>query len=952
MKNLLRKLFNIESGEILRAGLMFGYIFLIIASLMIIKPVRNSLFLTQFGVAQLPYVFIFVAIFATVIIQFYSRFSQKYRLNRIIAVTTLLAIGCLAGFWFLLISNYRAGWFFYAFYIWVAIFGVIATSQFWLLANYVFDAREARRLFSFLGAGAISGGIFGGYLTKYLAVLLGTANLILICMAFLIICLVLLWLVWRQTGPSAPRATLINAPAPRQNTLGLLFSSRHLIFLAGIVGLQVLAANLLDYQFNAIASENIRNADELTAFFGFWLSNLSIFSLIIQLVLTRFILTYWGVPASLHFLPAGILISSVLVLLTPGLWVAVLIKVVDGSFKQSINKAGMELLALPIPQGHKNQVKTFIDVFVDSFATGVSGILLIIFTRDLGLSVPHVSYIVISLVGFWFYLIYRIRSEYINSFALALKKRAIEPDCQTVNLHDGAMVESLLRVLEGNNTRQIFYTLRLLENVTNEKFIPGFKRLIHHTSAEIKLQVLKLIRQYPSDDLVFEASELLRDDNQEVQISAMRHIFGHSINKSLTINKLLNDPDPRIQSAAMLFIAREFRENDELKNWVNPVELFKERIRLLRTAETESRKTLIKVTAAQYIGTANLVELYRYLQLMLKDPTEEVVSTAITSAGQTGAMRFVDLLIPYLESKMTRKTTRQALANLARGTKSTVLARLLELLNAAEANKTIRLEIPKVLALIGTQKTVDTLIQNLTHKDPQLRYETLKALNKLKTKNPNLNFKQYGRNIDQEIFYETEQYYQILKILETQRKLNPQLSAFTSVRLQDYEKARRLLQRALEEKLDARLERIFRLLGLKYESRDIFNAYNGLRSEKRDLRANAIEFLDNLLNATLKKIIIPIIETDSIESLLRNQQAWSVKIPAGVGCFESLLTGSDPWIKMCVIHFLAQAADSSCLPALKRMQSDPDANVRATVESALARLESTANPNSKSEAFK
>ena len=73
---------------------------------------------------------------------------------------TLISIVCLLFFWLVLHFGYQKGWILYAFYIWVAIFGVITTAQFWLLANHVFDAREARRLFGFIGAGAISGGIF------------------------------------------------------------------------------------------------------------------------------------------------------------------------------------------------------------------------------------------------------------------------------------------------------------------------------------------------------------------------------------------------------------------------------------------------------------------------------------------------------------------------------------------------------------------------------------------------------------------------------------------------------------------------------------------------------------------------------------------------------------------------------------------------------------------------
>ena len=299
MGHLLQRVFDIRQGETSRALLMFAYIFLIISCLLIVKPVRNSLFLTRFGAAQLPYVFILVAVFATLLTSFYSRYSSRVRLDRLIRNSLLTIISNLVIFWLLLLIDFQAVWFIYGFYIWVAIFAVVSTSQFWVLANFVFNAREAKRLFGFIGAGAISGGIFGGYLTNYLAPAIGTENLLLVCATFLGICLIILTVVWRQQETermSEKREKRIQrTPTGKAaSPLAMVKNSRHIAYLTGIVGLGVIVANLVDYQFNTIAEQSIRDKDELTAFFGFWLSNLSIVSLGIQLFVTGRILALPG----------------------------------------------------------------------------------------------------------------------------------------------------------------------------------------------------------------------------------------------------------------------------------------------------------------------------------------------------------------------------------------------------------------------------------------------------------------------------------------------------------------------------------------------------------------------------------------------------------------------------------------------------------------------------------
>ena len=79
-----RKTFDIRRGEGKRALLMWTNIFLIISSLLIIKPVCFSLFLLKFGVSQLPYVFILVAIFAAVVASYYSRLVKKVNFETVV----------------------------------------------------------------------------------------------------------------------------------------------------------------------------------------------------------------------------------------------------------------------------------------------------------------------------------------------------------------------------------------------------------------------------------------------------------------------------------------------------------------------------------------------------------------------------------------------------------------------------------------------------------------------------------------------------------------------------------------------------------------------------------------------------------------------------------------------------------------------------------------------------
>ncbi len=501
MKKAFYKLTHMREGEESRALLMFAYVFLILLTINILKPIRNSLFLTRFGVTHLPYAYILVALSAALFISAYTKYSKSVRLNRLILTSSLASCGTTLAFWFLLKSPIDSGWIFYLFYVWESLVAVVWVTQFWLLAGYVFNAREARRIFGFLGAGAIAGSIAGGYLTSYAVPIFGTKDLILICVIPLILCLSILG-VLRRTSARASYQEMMRQrrpgrSEPQDSPLQLILQSRHLTYLAALIGVGVIVSNLVDYQYSALVTRQIKDQEALTAFLGFWVSNLSVISLLIQLFFTGRLLLTLGVGTSLYFLPLGVLAGTLTVLFRPALWSGVLTKVTEGAFKFSVNRSALELLFFPIPPAIKNQTKAFIDVFVDSFANGIGGVLLIVFSLGLGLAPEKIGYITIGLVALWIVVILKMKKEYLNAFRVALEKRTIDLEEQSTDLKDPAVLASIISVLKGNNERQILYALRLAENSKSDLLVPHLSRLLSHPSAEIKTQVLNMILNYP-----------------------------------------------------------------------------------------------------------------------------------------------------------------------------------------------------------------------------------------------------------------------------------------------------------------------------------------------------------------------------------------------------------------------------------------------------------------------
>src|SRR5262245_12969631 len=182
--------FDIRRQEFGRVLLMSAYLLLIIASYSVTKAVRDSLFVTKIGPAQLPYVYLLIAGAMGLVSLVYSRAVNRIGLHRLIRTTSLIAISNLLMFW-VLFRNDSPVWF-YVLYVWTSLFGAITASQFWLLATHVFDPREARRVYAWVGVGGILGGILGGGLTNRMAHWLGTESLLILCAAMMAATVVLL----------------------------------------------------------------------------------------------------------------------------------------------------------------------------------------------------------------------------------------------------------------------------------------------------------------------------------------------------------------------------------------------------------------------------------------------------------------------------------------------------------------------------------------------------------------------------------------------------------------------------------------------------------------------------------------------------------------------------------------------------------------------------------------
>jgi len=864
LKKFFNKTFGLRDGEIYISFLMQLYIFLIITVLLIVKPTVNALFVNNLGADSLPYGYLLVALVAVLTSIFYNRAVRAYSLLKVTIGSLVIFNLAFIALSVVLHFNSLGKGVLYFYYLSISLFAVIATSQFWILANMVFNAREAKRLFGFIGAGAIAGGVFGGYLTSIVVSSYGNKYAILLASILILCCIPVIKKIWnlriRKMTTFVRKQRKHNESNAHDSSLKLILKSKHLIYLALITGISVIVAKLVDFQFSDFANKAITDSDELASFFGFWFSTFNVIALVLQLFVTNRFLSRLGVSSTLLILPLGIALGSLLFLTFPELWVLVIIKGIDGSFKQSLNKAAVELSIMPIPLSIKNQAKSFIDVAVDSIATGVAGFLLIFLIRKLDLNTSYITVIILLFVFIWILLIYRLREAYFNSFRTNIQKTLVaEAKTEKRGKYETTLVAAR-RILNSGAEAEI---LSLLEQLNSYRLIPlkdSVINLLTHPSNTVKNEAIKQLFKYDKGTAIDKVEALITEHNDDLVYTALDYIIHHSnINTTEFFDKYLNHETNYISNAALMCLAKQGINNGKLSIRYNLLERITERVKMLTTPEGFSRKEAVTELLVT-IAYSGIEKFYPFITVHLNNKEQYIVKHAIKAAGITSNQRFINELLVYLSDKIYRKQAIKALKNYGPGITITIL----DLINSEELSDNIKQHLPEVIGAFNSQNSVKILLRLLKSNDVVIRLESSKALLKLRQKNPSLF---YSKRVFKRVILRESKYYKttidvIASIQHTinQVLLEPENDSNTEVFI-----ARQSLIDVLDEQLETSLICIFKLLSLVYDEADIGVTYSGLFSDVKEARVNALEFLDNLLNAQLKSRVFPLIEHTVIE---------------------------------------------------------------------------------------
>ena len=376
---------------------MFLYINLALTIFWILKPLKKSLFIGLYDGDQTfklgsmemlgssaellaKGMNLLIAFMLVVFLTLVTRLAKRQRLTYccmglIIAMT----------FYFSLQINEPSESTVWLFYWFGDLYISLMLAAFFSFLHDTVDLRNAKRLYGFIVLGAVSGGAVGStYFRGWIEEMNNQQWLHTVIGIGVVICLLAFAAGWmaKSIPHHEPKPSPDDVQRKKFNAAiegaSLVFKSRYLIAIAGIVGFYEITSEMLDYQFTAM-TERFVPKEDIGSHFGTVYAIGNIAALVVQLCFSIFAASFpkYRIHWILLALPLAVALSSLFFIIAPILLAASLLKISDSTFAYSVNQTGRETLYNPLSRQEKYVARAFVEVFIQR--TGKVAALLIAF---------------------------------------------------------------------------------------------------------------------------------------------------------------------------------------------------------------------------------------------------------------------------------------------------------------------------------------------------------------------------------------------------------------------------------------------------------------------------------------------------------------------------------------------------------------------------------------------
>ena len=254
-----------------------------------------------------------------------------------------------------------------AFFLWITVFNLFAVAVFWSFMADVYDNAEARRYYGYIGAAGTIGAILGPMLTRALVERIGIANLMLVSAGFLMVSLLCIfrlrrWAVQREAQRGRDNESAMGGGVLAG--LSLILREPLLRWMAVLTLFGVGVGTLLYNEQAGIVRQFYPDPQAATAFYAGIDLAVNVLTLAVQILVTRWLLSRFGIAPALLIPAAAIIIGYAALTASPLPAIVAMVQVVTRSSEFCLAKPARETIYTRVGREWRYKAGAAIDTVV------------------------------------------------------------------------------------------------------------------------------------------------------------------------------------------------------------------------------------------------------------------------------------------------------------------------------------------------------------------------------------------------------------------------------------------------------------------------------------------------------------------------------------------------------------------------------------------------------------
>lgn len=426
------RILNVRRSEWKMVKTLYFFEFLQGAGIAFFFTSSFALFLSKFGVGELPKIFIYSAFLLWFFGFVYSKLEARLPILTLAKYITIfiaasflvfrLALETMpSGFLFLMLS-------------WFNVLYLLNNLEFWGITSQVFDVRQGKRLFGLVSAGDIPAKFIGYSLALLLVSHIGTANLLWIGFFCTLASFPLLYSI-EASGliKNHKHHKVVNKGTHSVSVLVKNLSSNQLVKRIAIITVVTSSCFIIvNFSFYAKVKEALQTDVGLAQFIAFFFAAVRMLAMIVKMIFTGRLINKLGIIKSLLITPVLMILLVTAILVTdnmPGaqtisLYLFGMMAIVVDILRTSINTPVLLTLMQPLNTHERLRAHNITKGIMDPFASLFTGILLmVILNFEHNLHLAGLNYILLLLGILWIIGIYRIHKQYLVTLLKTISNR-------------------------------------------------------------------------------------------------------------------------------------------------------------------------------------------------------------------------------------------------------------------------------------------------------------------------------------------------------------------------------------------------------------------------------------------------------------------------------------------------------------------------------------------------